>query len=124
MDEAQRLQFFEEFSKFDITFCFSVTMWIHLNFGDVGLKEFLYEICRMSKVVVIEPQPWKCYKAAVKRLKLGNEEFSHYDSLKIRTNVEENIENIITNFKAVKLYESKLSNWQRKVVIFDCSQIT
>ena len=48
--------------SFDLVMCFSVTMWIHLNRGDKGLAEFLGLCCSLSRNVLVEPQPWKCYK--------------------------------------------------------------
>ena len=46
-------------SKFDVIFCFSVTMWIHLNYED-GLKHLFSNCKRLCKgLLVLEPQPWK-----------------------------------------------------------------
>lgn len=54
--------------KFNIVFCFSVTMWIHLNHGDRGLYEFLQKIVTLGKYLVLENQPWKCYRNAQRRM--------------------------------------------------------
>lgn len=57
---------------FDLVFAFGITMWIHLNNGDQALFEFLHTISSLSRVLIVEAQPWKCYKNAKKRLrKLG-----------------------------------------------------
>ena len=50
---------------FDVVFCFSVTVWIHLNYGDEGLRQFLISVSMHTNIVVIEPKPWKCYRTAV-----------------------------------------------------------
>ncbi|XP_019614200.1 PREDICTED: pre-miRNA 5'-monophosphate methyltransferase-like [Branchiostoma belcheri] len=50
MDTEQRQEslgsYLQRFSrtKFDVTFCFSVTMWIHLQNGDSGLRDFLRSV--------------------------------------------------------------------------------
>lgn len=112
-------------SKFDAVFCFSITMWIHLNYGDDGLKRFLKEICNLGELIIIEPQPWKCYKSAVKRMKLSNSVFPLFKELQITQGVENEIDQfILENCKAVKLYESKRSEWGRKVIVFKCSPIS
>lgn len=103
---------------FDITFCFSVTMWIHLNNGDEGLLEFLKYIKAISKTIVIEPQPWKCYRNAQRRVKRSGESFDLYESLKIKSNVDVVIENKITEDSHCKVYESPNSSWDRKVQSF------
>ncbi|XP_034230987.1 probable RNA methyltransferase CG11342 isoform X2 [Thrips palmi] len=106
-------------ARFDVIFCFSVTMWIHLNHGDNGLNKFLREISEMSKMLVLEPQPWKCYKSAVKRLKRCNKSFPYFQKLSIRENVEEHIEQYLLetcNFH--KVYESPDSKWGRKLMFF------
>ncbi|QHO13522.1 putative RNA methyltransferase [Arachis hypogaea] len=44
--------------------CFSVTQWIHLNYGDRGLIKFFYkiwEVLRPGGVLILEPQAWKSY---------------------------------------------------------------
>ncbi|XLS94999.1 hypothetical protein HN51_071007, partial [Arachis hypogaea] len=44
--------------------CFSVTQWIHLNYGDPGLIKFFYkiwEVLRPGGVLILEPQAWKSY---------------------------------------------------------------
>lgn len=48
--------------QFDLVTCFSVTMWIHLNKGDDGLWKFLERVSDMANHLIIEPQPWKCYR--------------------------------------------------------------
>lgn len=55
-------------NKFSIVFCFSVTMWIHLNHGDSGLYEFLRKIVALGKYLVLENQPWRCYRKAQRRM--------------------------------------------------------
>ncbi|RLO07066.1 hypothetical protein DYB28_007821, partial [Aphanomyces astaci] len=55
--------------RFDVVTCFSVTMWIHLNHGDAGLSTFLDTISNIAAHLIVEPQPWKCYRAAIARLK-------------------------------------------------------
>lgn len=85
-------KFIEHFS---ITFCFSVTMWIHSNHGDDGLKCFLKYISSISKILVVEPQPWICYKTEVKRMKKQNFSFPCFHECKIQHDVENEIERYI-----------------------------
>lgn len=59
-------------TSFHFVSVFSTTMWIHLNGGDEGLEAFLFQAQRMlpthiGGVLLIEPQPKKCYKSAAKR---------------------------------------------------------
>lgn len=51
--------------QFDLVTCFSVTMWIHLNKGDDGLWKFLDRVSDMANHLIIEPQPWKCYRCVI-----------------------------------------------------------
>ncbi|XP_008483186.1 pre-miRNA 5'-monophosphate methyltransferase [Diaphorina citri] len=55
-------------TKFNVVFCFSVTMWIHLNHGDQGLLEFLDKISSLGKYLILENQLWKCYRNAQRRI--------------------------------------------------------
>lgn len=95
-------------------------MWIHLNRGDAGLEDFLRVICDISDAVVIEPQPWKCYKTAVKRMKRQNEHFEQFNNIKIREDVDTYIEWFLTENGASKVYESPKTVWDRKIIIFKC----
>jgi 2-polyprenyl-3-methyl-5-hydroxy-6-metoxy-1,4-benzoquinol methylase len=64
----------QPFASFSFVCLFSITMWIHLNFGDQGLHTFLQRSASLLSPVnggslLVEPQPWKCYKNAEKRCK-------------------------------------------------------
>jgi len=56
---------------FDLVCCFSTTMWIHLHGGDAGLAVFLRRAAALVRpnrgTLLVEPQPWKCYRSARKR---------------------------------------------------------
>ncbi|KAJ8965777.1 hypothetical protein NQ317_008136 [Molorchus minor] len=109
---------------FSVVFCFSTTMWIHLNNGDMGLKTFLKEAALISDMLIIEPQPWKCYKAAVKRLKKVFR-FPLFSELKIRENVEDEIEKfLIDECNMVKIAVTNRTKWDRKIIFFEKLLVT
>ncbi|PSN41831.1 putative RNA methyltransferase [Blattella germanica] len=105
---------------FDAVFCFSVTMWIHLNHGDEGLKQFLKNVSLRTNMLIIEPQPWKCYRTAVRRMKRsGGESFPLFSELKIRDNVTSEIENILSvDCGFVKIKETVCTEWGRKLQFY------
>jgi len=59
-------------APFTLISCFATTMWIHLNAGDDGLQRFLKLASSKCRYLLIEPQPYHCYRRAWKRCrKLG-----------------------------------------------------
>ncbi|XP_050513625.1 probable RNA methyltransferase CG11342 [Diabrotica virgifera virgifera] len=105
--------------RFTALFCFSTTMWIHLNHGDLGLKRFLKYISTITDMIIVEPQPWKCYKTAVKRMKQKDFVFSEFSKLKMRESVENDIQEILVKECNMKMVvESERTTWGRKLLIF------
>ena len=105
--------------EFDVIFCFSISMWIHLNHGDEGLKIFLKSVCTKSRIVVIEPQPWKCYKNALRRLKRAGAQDHFPHTLNIKHNVVEFIHQFLENeCKFVKINESTKTEWNRNILFY------
>ena len=50
----------------------SVVKWVHLNRGDEGLEAMLSKFWRLlvpGGLLLLEPQPWKSYKAAAAKLR-------------------------------------------------------
>lgn len=82
---------------FDLVTCFSVTMWVHLNHGDDGLRRFVRLAGSLARNVIVEPQPWKCYRSARRRCKrLGVALPKHADALSLRDdNVAREIDRIL-----------------------------
>ena len=51
--------------KFDTIMCFSVTKWVHLNWGDTGVRRLfkkVYDSLNDGGIFILEPQEWKSYK--------------------------------------------------------------
>jgi hypothetical protein len=106
-------------NDFDCIFCFSVTMWIHLNYGDEGLKQFLISLSMQTNLVVIEPQPWKCYRSAMRRMKRSGGNFPEFTNLKMREPATD-IENIFLtecNFTRLEV-GNPCTSWGRELLFF------
>uniref|UniRef100_A0A1I8IVR4 RNA methyltransferase n=1 Tax=Macrostomum lignano TaxID=282301 RepID=A0A1I8IVR4_9PLAT len=61
LDSEEQLAKVEE-NKYDIIQAFSITKWIHLNWGDRGLKLFFPPGLRPDGKLILEPQPFQSYK--------------------------------------------------------------
>uniref|UniRef100_A0A8C7PWS3 RNA methyltransferase n=1 Tax=Oncorhynchus mykiss TaxID=8022 RepID=A0A8C7PWS3_ONCMY len=70
--------------EYDVILCFSVTKWVHLNWGDGGLKRLFHRVFRHLRpggLFVLEPQPWVTYG---KRKKLTDSIFRNYHSIRLK----------------------------------------
>lgn len=80
-----------EKKKYDTIVCFSLTKWIHLNYGDEGIKKMFQKIkMALSKggLLILEVQKFKSYSKKVKEyprfkevypeIHLHPEHFDHY----------------------------------------------
>lgn len=107
--------------QFNVVCCFSITMWIHLNNGDDGLEQFLDYMAQLSEILIIEPQPWKCYQNAVRRMRRAGAQHSFplFATLKIRNDVEMTIKNYLKCKKQLEIcYESDPTKWKRKICFY------
>ncbi|XP_032370063.1 pre-miRNA 5'-monophosphate methyltransferase [Etheostoma spectabile] len=107
-------------SHFHLCLCLAVTMWVHLNHGDAGLLQVLSRLASISQHLLLEAQPWKCYRSAARRLrKLGRSDFDHFKTLKIRGDVAEHAREHLERNCAMELIQSFGSTtWDRKLLLF------
>jgi len=55
----------QQSEEYDVILGLRITKWIHLNYGDVGLKQSfrrMYKQLRPGGSLVLEMQPWKSYR--------------------------------------------------------------
>lgn len=107
-------------SNFHLTLCLAVTMWVHLNHGDPGLLELLSCLASISSHLLLEAQPWKCYRSAARRLrKIGRSDFDIFKTLKIRGDVAAHAKEHLEKQCGMELIQSYGSTvWDRKLLLF------
>lgn len=107
-------------SHFHLCVCLAVTMWIHLNHGDSGLLQLLSRLATFSQHLLLEAQPWKCYRSAARRLrKLGRSDFDHFKTLKIAGDIAEHARKHLENNCGMELIQSFGNTlWDRKLLLF------
>ncbi|XP_030634123.1 pre-miRNA 5'-monophosphate methyltransferase [Chanos chanos] len=107
-------------SRFHLCTCFAVTMWVHLNHGDAAFLEFLSRIARLSQYLLLEAQPWKCYRSAARRLrKLGRNDFDHFKTLKIRGDMAAHATDHLEKNCDMELVQSfGNTTWDRNLLLF------
>lgn len=122
---SNSIQFLEKYLKtfnkikFDTILCLSITMWIHLNHHDEGLMNFLEKCINLTYLLIIEPQPWKCYQNAIHRMRKIPNVFPLFHQLKWRSNIVNHIEDYLeNNLEQKKIYESKPTKWNRKICFY------
>uniref|UniRef100_A0A1B0CK79 RNA methyltransferase n=1 Tax=Lutzomyia longipalpis TaxID=7200 RepID=A0A1B0CK79_LUTLO len=112
---------FHNRENFDVTLCLSITMWIHLNHGDNGLRSFLKQLSSLTDILVTEPQPWKCYQTAVRRMTKAKRKFPLFKDLQWRTGVDATINDFLEmECQSKKVFESTETKWKRKIYCYRC----
>jgi len=106
-------------TQFDLVSVFSVTMWVHINHGDEALEEMVRRLVGLARFVLVEPQPWKCYQTAARRMrKLGKEEFPQLKHLKMRgPGVDLQIVQLFKDCGMELVQDFGESKWSRKLVL-------
>lgn len=111
----------------DLITCFSTTMWIHVHVGDEKFREFLSFIAKFSIQLLLEPQPWKCYKTASHRWRKKKLPYPEpFKTLLWRNDVVEEIANFLLGPKTENRTAEKFdcveifgeTEWERKLHLF------
>ena len=122
----------------DLLTIFSTTMWIHVHAGDEGFRSVLQHLCHRTKhFIVLEPQSSSSYrKVAVRLRKQQRQQHGEGDildvstnRLKLRTNIETNIDTILQENGFSKVEDTRIapelrSHWNRSIRLYQrtCNQ--
>lgn len=115
----------------DLISLLSTTMWVHIHVGDEGLKQLLRTLCRKTtRYLLLEPQPSKCYRNAMIRLrKMGRPELNvSSERLKWRPKLEQEMEATLKehSFHRVELNKdgeggdgAVKTSWNRSIQLYE-----
>ncbi|CAL8303406.1 unnamed protein product [Gadus morhua 'NCC'] len=107
--------------EYDVILCLSVTKWVHLNWGDEGLKRFFqraYRHLRPGGIFVLEPQPWDTY---VRRNKLTDVISKNYKSIRLKPDQFTNYlttEVGFASYEFIGMPNSSAKGFQRPIYLF------
>ncbi|XP_055074519.2 pre-miRNA 5'-monophosphate methyltransferase [Misgurnus anguillicaudatus] len=106
--------------RFHLCTCFAVTMWVHLNHGDAGFLSFLSRLASLCEYLLLEAQPWKCYRSAARRLrKVGRNDFDHFKTLEIRGDMAAHAREHLEKQCGMELVQSfGNTTWDRSLLLF------
>ncbi|GIY84828.1 7SK snRNA methylphosphate capping enzyme, partial [Caerostris darwini] len=68
---------------FDTVLCLSLTKWVHLNWGDIGIKRMfrrIFNLLRPGGNLILEAQLFKSYN---KRKNITEEMYQHYNQIEL-----------------------------------------
>ncbi|XP_051549344.1 pre-miRNA 5'-monophosphate methyltransferase-like isoform X1 [Myxocyprinus asiaticus] len=107
-------------ARFHLCTCFAVTMWVHLNHGDSALLSLLSRLASLGEYLLLEVQPWKCYRSAARRLrKLGRSDFEHFKTLEIRGDMAAHAKEYLEKQCGMELVQSfGNTTWDRSLLLF------
>lgn len=106
---------------YDLILCLSLTKWIHLNWGDEGLKLMFKRIflnLRPGGRLILEPQPFSSYK---KKKNLTEKIRSNYDAIRFRP--EQFIDYLLSDsvgfatFEVLEIPQHKAAGFQRPLYL-------
>lgn len=107
--------------EYDVILCLSVTKWVHLNWGDSGLKRMFkraYRHLRPGGLFILEPQPWESYG---RRKKLTDNIYRNYRNISLKP---EQFTSYLTSEVGFTSYEylgapkSSVKGFQRPIYLF------
>lgn len=91
-----------------------------MNHGDEGLKSFLGLVSSLSECVVLEAQPWKCYRTAARRMrKLKQPSFHHLETMRCKSQEEldEFMDQVFKECGLEVIKQLGETEWNRKIVL-------
>lgn len=108
--------------EYDLILCMSLTKWIHLNWGDAGLKRSFKRMYRQLKPggkLIFEPQSWSSYK---KRKGLTETIYNNFCNIKLKP---ENFADYLTSpevgfskYEIIGVPVNKSKGFQRPIYLF------
>ncbi|XP_019941487.1 7SK snRNA methylphosphate capping enzyme isoform X2 [Paralichthys olivaceus] len=107
--------------EYDVILCLSVTKWVHLNWGDTGVKRLfkrVYRHLRPGGLFILEPQPWESY---VRRRKLTDNITGNYNSIRLRPDQFSSYltsEVGFTSFEHLGTPKCSIKGFQRPIYLF------
>ncbi|XP_078526429.1 7SK snRNA methylphosphate capping enzyme [Lissotriton helveticus] len=108
--------------EYDVILCLSVTKWVHLNWGDEGLKRMfkrIYRHLRPGGLLLLEPQAWSSYG---KRKNLTEAIYKNYNRIQFKpeqfTSYLVSQEVGFARYELVGTPQSTTKGFQRPIYLF------